>query len=76
MTPRSPTIRALTDREEHVVELVAQGLTSKEIGSRLGISPRTAEAHVSRAAAKLPGNLPPRVRLICWWQGVAVEVVR
>lgn len=35
----------LTDREKEIVVLVAQGLSTKEIGDRLFISPRTVETH-------------------------------
>jgi len=39
ITPR------LTPRERQVLSLVAHGYTSKGIGDKLGISPRTAETH-------------------------------
>jgi DNA-binding NarL/FixJ family response regulator len=38
--------RSLTARESEVLSLVAQGLGNKEIGHRLGISPRTVKVHV------------------------------
>jgi DNA-binding NarL/FixJ family response regulator len=37
--------RALTEKQQNVCELIALGLSSKEISSRLGISHRTVEAH-------------------------------
>jgi len=43
----------LTDRERQVLQLVAEGGTSAEIGSRLGISQRTAETHRSNLSRKL-----------------------
>ena len=39
VTPR------LTPRERQVLSLVAHGYTSRQIGEKLGISPRTAETH-------------------------------
>jgi len=39
VTPR------LTPRERQVLSLVAHGYTSRGIGDKLGISPRTAETH-------------------------------
>ena len=36
---------ALTGRETEVLSLIAQGLTSKEIARKLGIDPRTVDAH-------------------------------
>lgn len=65
----------LTAREEHIVELLAQGLTSQDIADRLGLSVRTIEAHVGAAAEKVPGDLPRQTRLICWWRGAGMEVL-
>ena len=38
-------IPRLTTRERQVLNLVANGYTSRQIGDKLGISPRTAETH-------------------------------
>ena len=43
----------LSDREVEVVRLVAIGRTNKEIGSLLGMSPRTAQKHVMNVYDKL-----------------------
>ena len=43
----------LTDREVEVLELVAQGLTNRQIGERLFISGKTVSVHVSNLLAKL-----------------------
>ncbi len=45
--------RLLTERERDVVMLVAEGLTNKEIGRQLGISPATVKVHVERVIGKL-----------------------
>lgn len=45
--------RMLTGRELDVVALVAEGLTNKEIGRRLEISPATVKVHVERIIGKL-----------------------
>jgi DNA-binding NarL/FixJ family response regulator len=47
------SLEALTDREREVVGLVAAGLSNREIGERLVVSPATAKTHVSRAMVKL-----------------------
>jgi DNA-binding NarL/FixJ family response regulator len=44
---------ALTSRELEVAELVAVGLTNKEIAERLFLSRRTVESHLTRIFAKL-----------------------
>lgn len=43
----------LTNREREVLLLAAEGCTNPEIGSRLGISPRTAETHRTNLLRKL-----------------------
>ena len=44
---------ALTPREHEVIALLAEGLSNKEIASRLGIAPDTAKFHVARLMDKL-----------------------
>ena len=46
-------IDSLTAREREVLLLVAEGLTNREIGERLEISPRTVETHRERVMGKL-----------------------
>ncbi len=43
----------LTPRERDVIALLAEGLSNKEIGNRLGISLDTAKFHVGRVIDKL-----------------------
>ncbi len=43
----------ITQQEARVLQLVAEGLTTKEIAFRLGISPRTVETHRSHLMEKL-----------------------
>lgn len=45
--------QSLTPRERDVIALLAEGLSNKEIGCRLGISPDTAKFHVGRLIEKL-----------------------
>jgi DNA-binding NarL/FixJ family response regulator len=43
----------LTSSEQRVAELVADGLSNKEIAAALVVTPRTVEAHLTRVYAKL-----------------------
>jgi ATP/maltotriose-dependent transcriptional regulator MalT len=43
----------ITERQRQVIELIAAGCSNEEIGSRLGISPRTAKAHSDTLRQKL-----------------------
>jgi DNA-binding CsgD family transcriptional regulator len=56
--------RGLTVREREVATLVAEGLTSKQIGRRLFISKRTVDAHLRHAYAKTGTN--GKVGLVNW----------
>ncbi|MGB1038667.1 MAG: response regulator [Bacteroidia bacterium] len=47
------TLDQLTEREKEIIVLIANGLSSKEIGEELFISPRTAETHRNNILKKL-----------------------
>jgi predicted ATPase/DNA-binding CsgD family transcriptional regulator len=51
--PRTQAKSALTKREREVADLVADGLSNKDIAARLVISQRTAESHLDHILAKL-----------------------
>jgi DNA-binding CsgD family transcriptional regulator len=50
---RAPSRRELTPTEQRVAELVAEGLTTKEVAARLFVSPRTIDGHLAHIYAKL-----------------------
>ena len=52
-TPSKDLESILTQREQDVVALVAEGLTNKEIARKLEISPATVKVHVERIIGKL-----------------------
>ncbi len=53
----------LTERETDVLRMVVEGFTSRQIATRLVLSPRTVDNHVQRLLQKLPvGNRAALVR--------------
>ncbi|GAA0932783.1 response regulator transcription factor [Pseudonocardia zijingensis] len=54
--------RHLTERESDVVRLVVEGLTARQIATRLVLSPRTVENHVQNVLRKL--HLHSRAALV------------
>jgi DNA-binding NarL/FixJ family response regulator len=55
----------LTRRERQVAELVADGLTNREISTRMHISERTADSHLQHVMDKLGFN--SRAQVAAWY---------
>ena len=51
--PREPALDELTPREREVLQLIAEGYTSKKIAEILGLSVKTVQAHRTRLMQKL-----------------------
>ncbi|MFE2960933.1 protein kinase domain-containing protein [Nocardia tengchongensis] len=62
--PASGPGKALTKRESQVADLVAQGLTNKQIATKLVISQRTAQGHVEHILTKL--GFTSRTQIAAW----------
>ncbi len=54
-----------TAREEEVLDLLANGMSSKQIERALGISARTVETHLRTLRHKT--GTPNRAALAVWW---------
>jgi DNA-binding CsgD family transcriptional regulator len=61
----------LTTREFEVARLVADGRTNAEVAEELGISPKTASAHIEHIFAKL--GLSRRAEVATWATSVAAQ---
>lgn len=64
MDREARTIDALSEREREVVELLAQGLTNKDVAQRLFLSVRTVEAHLRNVYDKL--GVRSRTEAVLW----------
>jgi DNA-binding CsgD family transcriptional regulator len=62
----------LTPREQEVAALVAEGLSNRQIASRLRLSERTAENHVTNILNKL--GFDSRARIAAWYTARSSEV--
>ncbi|WP_344426663.1 ATP-binding protein [Amycolatopsis minnesotensis] len=62
--PPEETVR-LTQRQHEIAELVAQGLSNREIAARLVISVRTAETHVRHIMTRLGATT--RTQVATWY---------
>jgi DNA-binding NarL/FixJ family response regulator len=51
--PGPSSLAALTDREREVLQLIAEGLSSKEIAATLGVTLKTVDSHRSNLMEKL-----------------------
>jgi HD-GYP domain-containing protein (c-di-GMP phosphodiesterase class II) len=63
----------LTAREVEVLRLLARGLSNKEIGERLVISPKTAGNHVEHIYAKIDASSRATASLFALQQGLLPE---
>lgn len=61
---KTESVEGLTPRERDVLQLVEQGLSNKEIGSQLAISPHTVKAHLRSTLDKL--HLRSRAQAAAW----------
>lgn len=61
---RSPKLDELTERERQILHLLIQGLSNKEIGLELSLSPHTVKVHLHRILEKL--DLRSRVEAAAW----------
>lgn len=70
--PRRGPIRRFTPRQEQIADGILRGLTYKQIGSELAISPHTVASHVKMmamlfdACGELGEQLPPRTVVLVY----------
>jgi DNA-binding NarL/FixJ family response regulator len=62
-------LAALTDREREVLSLLARGMSNREIGTELFITPKTASVHVSNILGKLGAASRTEAAAIAYREG-------
>jgi DNA-binding NarL/FixJ family response regulator len=62
-------LAALTDREHEVLRLLARGMSNREIGTELFITPKTASVHVSNILGKLGAASRTEAAAIAYREG-------
>ncbi len=65
---------ALSTRQAQVAEMVAAGMTYKQIATATGMSVKTVQTHAHIAASKIPGNDYPRYKLMLWFMPPLHEI--
>lgn len=64
LTPKVP----FTLMQKLVAIMVGRRIKYREIAEKLHIAKATVKMHAKYAAAKLPGDLPPTMKLVFWWR--------
>jgi two-component system, NarL family, nitrate/nitrite response regulator NarL len=61
--------RTLTEREREIIALVAEGLTNKQIASRIDVQEKTVKHHMTEVLKKL--SVTNRTEAALRWRGIA-----
>ncbi len=68
------SVRSLTDREIEILNLIAAGLTAKEVADRMGITYKTVENHKQRIFGKLGVQNQAHAVAVAFRRGLLVSV--
>jgi DNA-binding CsgD family transcriptional regulator len=67
----------ITDREKQIIEAISHGFNSREISSKLNISPSTVDTHRKNAMQKLDArNTPNLIRLSLEFGIIEVKILK
>jgi len=72
-SPSAGTVSSLTRRERQIGELIAEGLSNREIADRLFLSKRTVEGHVQNVLTKLGAGNRAQIAALMVQQGPDLE---
>jgi hypothetical protein len=57
------------------VMILSEGWSYSEGARLMGVEYATFVTHITDAAERLPGDLPPRLRALAWWRGASSAVL-
>lgn len=69
MSPRTPLRSDFTTKQYAIVSRLGKGMTPEDIRQELSMGKAIYRYHLTEAANKIPGDLPPTARIIGWWRG-------
>jgi len=72
---RVPLDPPLTEWEELIAGLIAEVRNYHEIGDLLDMGWTAVRYHATRAALKVPGDLPIQMKLCAWYRGATLSVL-
>lgn len=72
---RVKCIPPLTKTQLRVAELLSLGDSVERVAKKLNVGTTTVKFHVREAASRIPGDLPPRFKIIAWYRGAALSVL-
>jgi hypothetical protein len=55
--------------------MLAEGWSYEDGARMMGLEYETFVRHIKDGAARLPGDLPPRLRAIAWYRGASADVL-
>ncbi|MGH7634417.1 MAG: hypothetical protein ACRENC_11855 [Gemmatimonadaceae bacterium] len=68
-------VRPLSPAQMTAAKILADGWSYRQAAQLMGVTYGTFVGHVNDAAFRIPGDLPPRLRVIAWWRGATAAVL-
>lgn len=72
---RVPALKPITPMERAAIAMLADGHDDAESARLLGCGIATYRTHLLRAAAKIPGDLIFRSRMVAWFRGASADIL-
>lgn len=73
---RVPCLAPLSRQQLATAALLSEGWQLETIAEMMGIDYTTVSYHANEGAARIPGDLPRRSRLMAWYRGAPLSVLR